>query len=148
MYAIYNANDKSVVVDGVHITSLGEDMISVEKDETIAESALVKNEEFKMIPKECKVRVDGIDIYESDSGNDIYEPVSDIGNQNFFVIDKFLIDYDSPQKDMLIEKFEKKEPFELKLNNKKGDTYINQYCIIKDVVNCKEGMWFILAPHT
>lgn len=34
----YNAKDCSVVVDGVYITGLGEDMISIEKEEPLAEN--------------------------------------------------------------------------------------------------------------
>ena len=37
-FARYNAKDTSVVVDGVYITSLGEDMVSIEKEEALAEN--------------------------------------------------------------------------------------------------------------
>lgn len=33
----YNAKDTTVIVDGVHITGLGEDMISYEKEEAVSE---------------------------------------------------------------------------------------------------------------
>ena len=36
----YNAKDTSVVVNGVHITSLGEDMVSIEKEEALAENVV------------------------------------------------------------------------------------------------------------
>lgn len=36
----YNAKDCTVVVDGVYITGLGEDMISVEKEEALAENVV------------------------------------------------------------------------------------------------------------
>lgn len=39
-FARYNAKDTSVVVDGVYITSLGEDMISIEKEEALAENVV------------------------------------------------------------------------------------------------------------
>lgn len=39
-FSVYNAKDTSVVVDGVHITSLGEDMISIEKEEALAENVV------------------------------------------------------------------------------------------------------------
>lgn len=38
--AIYNAKDCSVVVDGISIGGLGEDMISVEKEEALAENVV------------------------------------------------------------------------------------------------------------
>lgn len=37
-FARYNAKDTSVVVDGVYITCLGEDMVSIEKEEALAEN--------------------------------------------------------------------------------------------------------------
>ncbi len=36
----YNAKDCSVIVDGVYITGLGEDMIAIEKDEALAENII------------------------------------------------------------------------------------------------------------
>ena len=36
----YNAKDTSVVVNDVYITGLGEDMISIEKDESLAENVV------------------------------------------------------------------------------------------------------------
>lgn len=38
--AIYNAKDCSIVVDSVYITGLGEDMISIEKEEALAENVV------------------------------------------------------------------------------------------------------------
>lgn len=40
LFTRYNAKDTSVVVDGVHITGLGEDMISIEKEEALAENVV------------------------------------------------------------------------------------------------------------
>lgn len=36
----YNAKDCSVIVNGVYITGLGEDMVSIEKEEAFAENAV------------------------------------------------------------------------------------------------------------
>lgn len=38
--AVYNAKETSVLVDGVFITALGEDMISIEKEEALAENTV------------------------------------------------------------------------------------------------------------
>lgn len=40
LFAKYNAKDTSVVVGDVYITGLGEDMISIEKDEALAENVV------------------------------------------------------------------------------------------------------------
>ena len=39
-FARYNAKDTSIVVNGVYITGLGEDMISFEKEEALAENVV------------------------------------------------------------------------------------------------------------
>ena len=39
-FSRYNAKDTSIVVDGVHITGLGEDMWSFEKEEALAENVV------------------------------------------------------------------------------------------------------------
>ena len=39
-FARYNANDTIITVDGVHITGLGEDMWSFEKEESLAENTV------------------------------------------------------------------------------------------------------------
>ena len=39
-FARYNANDTTITVDDVHITGLGEDMWSFEKEEALAENAV------------------------------------------------------------------------------------------------------------
>lgn len=36
----YNAKDCAIVVDGVYITGLGEDMVSIEKEEALAENVV------------------------------------------------------------------------------------------------------------
>lgn len=38
--AIYNARDCAIVVDGVHITGVGEDMVTIEKEEALAENVV------------------------------------------------------------------------------------------------------------
>ena len=40
LFERYNAKDTSIVVNGVHITGLGEDMISIEKEEALAENSV------------------------------------------------------------------------------------------------------------
>lgn len=91
-----------------------------------------------MIEKECKVRVDGIDIYGLDSS----EPT------NGMTIKEFDVYYDSPQKDMLIEMFIKKEPFEITVKNTEHDIYIKQYCIIKGIYNHEDCMSVVIEPYT
>ena len=40
LFGRYNAKDTSIVIDGVHITGLAEDMWSFEKEEALAENAV------------------------------------------------------------------------------------------------------------
>lgn len=39
-FARYNAKDCSIVVNGIFLTSLGEDMVSIEKEEALAENVV------------------------------------------------------------------------------------------------------------
>lgn len=89
IFSRYNAKDTSVVVDGVHITGLGEDMISIEKEEALAENM---------------VGAQG-DVVRSEINNSIY---------NFTIT----VQVTSPQREFLMGLKDRTEAFPLWVINK------------------------------
>ena len=85
----YNAKDCTVVVDGVYITGLGEDMISIEKEEALAENV---------------VGAQG-DIVRSEINNSIYNIT-------------ITVQITSPQLQYLLSLKNRKESFPIWINNK------------------------------
>lgn len=88
-FTTYNAKDTSVVVDGVHITSLGEDMISIEKEEALAENV---------------VGAQG-DVVRSEINNSIYNIT-------------ITVQATSPQREFLMSLKNRTEPFPIWIINK------------------------------
>lgn len=85
----YNAKDTAIVVDGVYITGLGEDMWSFEKEEALAENV---------------VGAQG-DIVRSEINNSIYNAT-------------ITVQTTSPQVNFLFSLKDRKEPFPLWMINK------------------------------
>ena len=85
----YNAKDTSIVVDGVHITGLGEDMWSFEKEEALAENS---------------VGAQG-DVVRSEINNPIYNAT-------------IVVQSTSPQVNFLYSLKDRTEPFPLWMINK------------------------------
>ena len=88
-FSRYNAKDTSIVVDGVYITGLGEDMWSFEKEEALAENV---------------VGAQG-DIVRSEINNSIYNAT-------------IIVQPTSPQANYLFSLKDRTEPFPLWMINK------------------------------
>lgn len=89
MFSRYNAKDTSIIVDGVHITGLGEDMWSFEKEEALADNV---------------VGAQG-DIVRSEINNPIYKA-------------HIIVQATSPQLNFLLSLKDRTEPFPLWMINK------------------------------
>ena len=89
LFARYNANETSIVVGGVNITGLGEDMWSFEKEEDLAENS---------------VGAQG-DVVRNEINNPIYNAT-------------ITVQRTSPQYNYLCELKTRTEPFEIWMTNK------------------------------